>query len=219
MSITRRSLAVAAATAATLVLAGASGAAAATAPAPVVCDGTLSNVTVGDVTVPYDKSCTLTNVVVDGSVTGRLDSGTLTIDRSAVAGGVTTNGRRLVVTTSAVGGSVVASETGEGVVLTQSAVQGDVTAFATQAELRVGSSESARLGNIVGGTLTVDTAFVDGVVARNAVAGSLAITNDQATIEVRSNVVRRALSCTGNSPAPVGGSNLAGSKLDQCSAL
>ena len=220
MSVTRRSLATAVAAAATLALAGASSASAQTAqPAPVVCDGALSGVTVGDVTVPYNKSCTLTNVVVEGNVTGRLNSRTITLDRTAVSGDVVTTGRRLVATTAAVGGDVVATESGQGVVVSQSAIRGDLTATAIQGELRIGSLESARYGNVVGGTLKVDTAFVDGVVARNVVAGSLFLAGNQATIEVRRNVVRGALDCQDNVPDPVGGSNLASSKLGQCSAL
>lgn len=218
MSTIRRSL-IAAAAASTVALAGASGASAATAPAPVVCDGALSNVVVGDVTVPYDASCTLTNVVVRGSVTAKVDAQTVTLNRSAVSGSVTTRSRRLVVTTSAVAGDLLAREAGEGVVVTQSAIQGNVTTTATQGELRLGSASDARFGNVVGGTLTVDSPFVDGVVARNVVAGNLVLTGAQATIEVRRNIVRGALDCSGNEPAPVGGSNLAGSKLDQCSAL
>jgi hypothetical protein len=218
MSVTRRSLAAVAA-AATLALAGASSASAQTAPAPVVCDGALSGVTVSDVTVRYDKSCTLTNVVVEGNVTGRLGSGTITLDRTAVSGDVTTTGHRLVATTAAVGGDVVATESDQGVVVSQSVVRGDVTATATQGELRFGSLESARYGNVVGGTLQVDTAFVDGVVARNVVAGDLLLTGNQAVIEARRNVVRGTLDCQGNAPDPIGGSNLASSKLGQCGAL
>jgi hypothetical protein len=220
MSVTRRSLAAAVAAAATLALAGASSASAQTAqPAPVVCDGELSGVTVGDVTVRYDQNCTLTNVVVEGNVTGRLGSGTITLDRTAVSGDVTTTGHRLVATTAAVGGDVVATESDQGVVVSQSAVRGDVTATATQGELRFGSLESSRYGNVIGGTLKLDIAFVDGVVARNVVGEDLVVTGSQATIELRRNIVRGALSCTDNVSDPVGGSNLAGSKLGQCSAL
>lgn len=219
MSTTRRSLAAAVAAAATLALAGASGASAQAAPAPVVCDGALSGVTVGDVTVPYNKSCTLTNVVVQGSVTGALNARTLTLDRTAVSGDVVTGGRRLVATTAAVGGDLVATESNLGVVVSQSVVRGDLTATAIEGELRIGSLESARYGNVVGGTLKVDTAFVDGVVARNVVAGNLVLAGNQATIEVRRNLVRGALDCADNVPDPIGGSNLAGQKLGQCSAL
>jgi hypothetical protein len=219
MSITRRSLSVVAAAAATLVLAGPSGATAATAPAPVVCEGVLSGVTVGDVTVPYDASCTLRNVDVRGNVTSELDSNVLTVERSAVSGNVSVEGRRLVLTTSAIRGNVTATESRGGVVVTQSAVQGDVTATAIQGELRLGSLESLRYGNVVGGDLTVDSSFVEGTVARNVVAGALVLTNNQAAVEVRRNVVRGALTCTGNAPEPFGGSNVAGSKLDQCSGL
>lgn len=218
MSTTRRSLAAVAA-AATLALAGASGAAAQTAPAPVVCDGALSGVTVGDVTVPYNTSCTLTNVVVQGSVTGELNSRTIVLDRTAVSGDVTTTGRRLVATTAAVGGDLVATESRQGVVVSQSAIRGDVTATATEGELRFGSLESSRYGNVVGGTLRVDTAFVDGVVARNVVGKDLVLTGSQATVELRRNVVRGALTCADNAVDPVGGSNLAGTKTGQCSAL
>jgi cytoskeletal protein CcmA (bactofilin family) len=219
MSVTRRSLAAAVAAAATLALAGASSASAQAAPAPVVCDGALSGVTVGDVTVPYNTSCTLTNVVVEGTITGELNSRTITLDRTAVSGDVVTAGRRLVATTAAVGGDVVATESRLGVVVSQSVVRGDLTAFAIQGELRIGSLESARYGNVIGGTLKVDTAFVDGVVARNVVAEDLLLTGNQAAVEVRRNVVRGALDCQDNVPDPVGGSNLAGSKLGQCSAL
>jgi hypothetical protein len=220
VSTIRRSL-IAAAAASTVALAAASGASAATAPvATTVCDGAVQNTVIrGDVFVPYDLDCTLTNVVVLGDVTTDIDAGVVTLDRTAVSGDVTTQSHRLVLRAAAVNGSVSATEARDGVRITSSVVRGDLTTKNAESELTIGGVGTGTDGNVVGGTLTVGNTFTDGVVSRNAVAGDLVLRTSYGAITVRRNVVRGTLDCTANAPAPVGGSNVTGAKTGQCTGL
>lgn len=205
------------ATAGAFAAVGVAGASADDAPVPTVCDGTLSNTIVQDLTVPYGANCTLSNVVVDGSLIAEIDSGAVKLEGSVVTGDLTTRSRRLELRTSAVLGNLVAREAREGVVLSRGAVGGDTTIVNAATELKIG--ESFARGNVFGGSLVVDRARVAGPVAFNLVGTDLIVRNARAEVQVRSNLVGGALNCTANSPEPTGGSNLAGTKLDQCAAL
>lgn len=211
-----RSLAAAAAAAGVLALAAAP---AASAAEPTVCIDTIENTVVGDVMVPYNESCTLKNVIVNGSVTAELDALAVTLSGAVVTGDVTVESRRLDVRRTVVGGGVIASEAREGVAVTGSLVRGDSRFGNIARELTLGSADAAGAGNVFGGDVTVTRALGSGLLGFNAVNGDLAVRSGRAPMAIRSNAVRGALDCSGNVLAPTGGGNLAGSKLGQCAAL
>jgi hypothetical protein len=196
------------------------GAVAADPPVPTVCDGTLVNVVIeGDVFVPYATSCTLRGVVVRGDVVAEVDAEVVTLDRTAITGDVSSQAHRLVLDTAAINGAVSATEARDGVSITRSVVRGDLRTNNVETGLAIGSPTDATRGNVVGGTLTVSGTYAEGLVARNAVAGDLVVRDNAAAITLRRNVVRGALGCAGNDPAPLGGGNVAGSETGQCAAL
>lgn len=217
MSKIHRSAALAAATLA-LGLAGAS-TASADAVAPTVCDGALSNVVVGDVSVPYGTDCTLTNVLVNGSITTEPDAGAISLRSTVVTGDVTTQSARLELRGAIVGGDLSATDTADGVVVVQSAVSGAASFANTATELAIGDLDRFERGNLFGGGLSITSTFGPATVGANAVGGDLVVRGGRAKATVRRNLVRGALDCSGSSPAPTGGANLAGSKLGQCAAL
>jgi hypothetical protein len=86
--------------------AGVPGASAAGSIEPVVCTGTIENTVVGDVTVPYNESCTLRNVIVAGSVVAELEALAVTLDGAIVAGDVAVESRRFDVRRAVVAGDI-----------------------------------------------------------------------------------------------------------------
>lgn len=211
-----RSLAATAVATGILAFAGASTASAAE---PTVCIDTIESAVVGDVTVPYNESCTLKNVVVHGSVTAELDALALTLSGAVVTGDVTAESRRLDVRRTVVAGGVSASEASEGAAVISSLVGGDSRFVNIATGLTLGSGDSAGAGNVFGGNVEVTRSFGSSLLGFNAVRGNLVVQGARAPMEIRRNAVRGALDCSGSLPAPTGGSNLAGSKLGQCAAL
>lgn len=184
------------------------------------CAGTITNQVVdGDVFVPYRASCTLQNVVVRGNVSTDIDATSVTLDRTAVTGDVTTTSHRLVLDRAAVNGAVSGAEARDGVSITRTVVRGALSTMNVETALTIGSLTDSTRGNVVGGSLTVSSTFGDGVVARNAVAGDLVVRDNFAPVAVRRNVVRGALDCTGSDPAPDGSGNVAASKTGQCAGF
>jgi len=211
-----RSLAAAAAATGVLALAGASTASAAE---PTICIDTIENAVVGDVAVPYNESCTLKNVIVNGSVTAELDALGVTLSGTVVTGGVAVESRRLDVRRTVVAGGISASEASDGVSVTGSLVGGDSRFVNIATGLTLGSTDSAGAGNVFGGDLEVTQPFGSGLLGYNAVSGDFVVRDARASTVIRRNAVRGALDCSGSSPAPTGSGNLAGVKLGQCAAL
>jgi len=201
-----------------LAAAGAS-TASADAVAPTVCDGSLSNVVVGDVSVPYGTDCTLTNVLVDGSVTTEPDAGAVSLRSTVVTGDVATQSLRLELRGAIIGGDLSATDTAEGIAVTRSAVSGTASFVNTATELKIGDLDSFANGNVFGGSLSIATTFGPATVGSNAVVGNLLVRDGRAKATVGRNLVGGALDCSGSVPAPTGSANLAGSKLGQCAAL
>lgn len=211
-----RSLAAAAAATGVLALAGASTASAAES---TVCIDTIENVVVGDVTVPYNESCTLRNVIVNGSVTAELDALGVTLSGAVVTGGVAVESRRLDVRRTVVAGGIAAGEASDGVSVTSSLVGGDSRFVNIATGLTLGGTDSAGAGNVFGGDLEVTQPFGSSLLGFNAVRGDLVVRDAWAPTVIRRNAVRGALDCSGNAPAPTGSGNLASAKLGQCAAL
>lgn len=193
--------------------------ASADAVAPTVCDGALSNVVVGDVSVPYGTDCTLENVLVDGSITTEPDAGAVSLRSTVVTGDVTTQSLRLELRGAVVGGDLSATDTADGVAVTRSAVSGAASFLNTSTGLKIGDLDSFANGNVFGGTLSIATTFGPATIGSNAVVGDLLVRGGRAAATVRRNLVGGALDCSGGVPAPTGSANLAGSKLGQCAAL
>lgn len=214
-----RSLVAAAAAAGVFVLAGAPGASADGGAEPVVCIGTIENTVVGEVTVPYNESCTLRNVVVTGSVVAELDALAVSLDGAVVVGDVVSEARRVDLRRAVVTGGLAASEASDGAVVAGSVVRGDVRLANVQHELTVGDPSRGASGNVFGGDLSVLGAYGAGAIGSNVVAGDLVVTRGAAPVAIRRNVVGGALDCSGNPVAPTGGQNVAASKLGQCAAL
>lgn len=213
------SLAAAAVTASLAVLAAAPGASAEVSAEPVVCTGVIENATVGDVTVPYNESCTLRNVVVAGSIAAELDALGLSLSGVAVLGDVVAESRRVEVRRSVVGGGLSAAEASEGVVVAGSVVGGDSSFANVQQELAIGDASRAAAGNVFGGGLVVRWVYGPGAIGADVVAGDLLVSGARAPLAIRRNVIGGRLDCSGNPVAPSGEQNVADAKLGQCAAL
>lgn len=212
-----RSLAAAAVATGLAGLGLAPAASAAGAPEPIVCNGTVENAVVGDVTVPYRANCTLRNVVVHGSVTARLNARVVTLSDVVVTGGVSAESWRLDVRRSVVVAGISSADAAQGVVVERTVVGGASRFVNTESELTLGGVDGA--GNVFGGDVAVTQPFGDGLIGSNVVGGDLVVRNAVAPLVVRRNVVGGALDCSGGLLDPTGGQNVAGSRRGQCAAL
>lgn len=212
-----RSLAAAAVAAGLATVAVVPGASAADSPEPVVCNGTIENTVVGDVTVPYRASCTLRNVVVHGSVTARLNSRVVALSDVVVTGGVAAESWRLEVRRSVVLAGISSMDAAQGVLVARTVVGGGGSFVNTEQGITLGGADGD--GNVFGGDVAVTQPFGDGLIGANVVGGDLVVRDATAALVVRRNVVRGALDCAGGLLDPTGGANVAGVKRGQCAAL
>lgn len=187
-----------------------------TTPEPVVCDGTIANQIVGDVTVKYAQNCTLSQVIVLGDVIGRSYAGAISLDRVTVRGSVRAPlSESLTINSSAVGEDVASSESyGEsGVKIVRSAVAGTVTVNYATGPVALGDHSA------IGGAVALVGNYAGGTVTRSVFGAELTVNGNSGAFTLNRNVVRGTLNCEQNDPVPSGANNLAGQKLGQCAAL
>lgn len=139
----------------------------------------------------------LTDTYVDCNVTISSDSA-FSASGLAVGGKLTgTNVGSFDVSGSYVGKALLVDGAANGANLCGNWVRGNTSVLASGGAVLLGGSSGSCAGNTVGGGVAVD--------------------NNVAYIEIAGNTVRRNLSCTGNEPAPVVGTNtVSGTKLGQC---
>ena len=155
------------------------------------CRGTLGAITVDNLRVPQDASCTLNGTFVKGTIKVERNA-TLNARGVRVVGNVQgENAKNVVVTNSSrVGGSVQVKQGGAAAV-TSSRITGDIQYDANSRYLKAN-------GNNVG--------------------GSIQVVGNTGGAEIFRNVIDGNLQCKENRPAPTGGGNrVGGNKEDQCS--
>ncbi len=157
------------------------------------CTGFLGAVTVDNLVVPQNASCTLDGTMVEGTI--YVENGaSLTAWRVRVDGNVQAEGAELVrvLTGSTVGGSIQLKQGGAARV-DKVDVDGDI-----QYESNAGAFS----------------------VTRNDVGGNIQIFQNTGGVDVVENTVDGNLQCKENFPAPTGGDNVVqGNKEDQCANL
>jgi hypothetical protein len=157
-----------------------------------VCTGTLGAVTVDNLIVPQNRSCTLNATRVKGSIfvyTGA------TLSASAV---------RVVGDIQAEGASAV-------YVNPRSVIGGNV---------QIKQGRSARIDNAtIDGDLQLEQNSRSLRVTRNNIGGNLQAFQNTGGVFISRNQIAENLQCKENEPPPTGGGNIAGDKEDQCTAL
>ncbi len=161
--------------------------------ADATCSGSLGAVTVGNLRVPANRSCTLTGTRVTGSITVETNA-YLTATRATISGSIISNGGKVIKVTAGttVGGSIQAKQ-------------------GCSAKI-----DGARITRDL--VVEADRAVVS--LTNNTVGGNLVALRNTSSTWIAYNTIRGNLSCTGNIPAPGGRNNVvSGAKLDQCSRL
>jgi DUF4097 and DUF4098 domain-containing protein YvlB len=156
------------------------------------CRGSLGAVTVDNLRVPQNGSCSLDGTKVKGTI--KVENGaTLNAKRINVVGNVQAEGaKNVVVTGSAVGGSVQIKQ-GGGAKIDNVRVNGDIQFDANRQALTA---------------------------SRNTVGGSIQVFQNTGGVTISNNKVNGNLQCKANNPAPTGGGNVVqGNKEDQCARL
>ena len=158
-----------------------------------VCRGYIGKITVDNLRVPDNATCTLYGTRVKGTIKVEYGS-TLKARRIVVIGNVQAENSSLVhvLENSRVGGSVQLKQGGRASV-NDSHVDGDIQFESNAGMLRA---------------------------LRNDVGGNIQIMQNVGGVEVRRNMVDGNLQCKGNNPVPIGGGNVvSGNKEEQCRRL
>jgi hypothetical protein len=195
------------------------------------CNGTLGAVSVEQVTVPSGASCTLNGTRVRGDV--KVGAGaTLIADGARIDGNIQAEDALSVSTRNAtfvdgdvqvkrraavrienttIDGNLQLEEFGASLVATDSRVNGD---------LQVKKANAADVsGTYVRGNIQLEENRGALVATGNDVRSNFQVFKNLGGVRLTSNQIAQALQCKENSPAPTGGSNVAGEKEDQCRAL
>jgi hypothetical protein len=154
------------------------------------CRGTLGAVTVDNLRVPQNATCTLKGTSVKGTIKVERNA-TLNARGVRVVGNVQAeNARNVVVTNSSrIGGSIQVKQGGAATVTSSRIIQ-DIQFDANRRYLK----------------------------ANNNVGGSIQVIGNSGGAEIFRNVINGNLQCKENRPAPTGGGNrVGGSKEGQCS--
>jgi hypothetical protein len=158
-----------------------------------VCTGAVGAVTVDNLRVPQDATCTLSGTLVEGTVKVERNATLRAFDIRVIGNVQAENARKVVVRDgSSVGGSV-------------QIVQG---------------SAAKVLGTRINGDILFDEQ--DGALAANdnRVGGNLQAFQNSGGLTISNNRIDGNLQCKGNDPPPTGGGNIVqGNKEDQCERL
>jgi hypothetical protein len=158
-----------------------------------VCRGAIGAVTLDNVRVPQDATCTLSGTLVEGTVKVERNATLKAFDVRVIGNVQAENARKVVVRDrSSVGGSL-------------QIVQGGAAKI---------------VGNTINGDILFDEQ--DGPLAANSnrVGGNLQAFQNSGGVTIRENRIDGNLQCKENNPAPTGGGNVVqGNKEDQCKRL
>jgi hypothetical protein len=154
-----------------------------------VCRGTIGVVTVDNLRVPQEATCTLEGTLVEGTITVQRDA-TLKASGIRVIGNVQAeNANKVVVRNGSVGGSV-------------QIVQGGVARI---------------LGTKIAGDILFDEQDRSLAANGNRIGGNLQAFQNTGGLAINENRIDGNLQCKKNDPAPTGSGNVVqGSKEDQC---
>ena len=157
-----------------------------------VCRGAIGAVTVDNLRVPQDATCTLNGTRVEGTIKVEGDA-TLKASAIRVIGNVQAeNARKVLVRNGSVGGSV-------------QIVQGGAARI---------------VGTRIAGDILFDEQDRDLAANRNRIGGSVQAFQNIGGLSINDNRIDGNLQCKENDPAPTGGGNVVqGSKEDQCDGL
>jgi hypothetical protein len=158
-----------------------------------VCRTTIGAVTVDNLRVPQNATCTLNRTRVKGTIKVEINA-TLRAHSVIVIGNVQGENARLVVVDQAsrIGGSVQVVQ-GGGATVADSSINGDILYDDNENVLRI---------------------------LRNGVGGNVQVFQNTGGVEIRRNVIEGNLQCKENQPPPIGGGNIVeGNKEDQCRRL
>lgn len=156
------------------------------------CNGTLGAITVEQVSVPAGATCTLDGTRVRGDVKVARDGSVIAI------------GARI-------DGNLQLEEGGTSLVAANTRIGGD---------LQVKQAASASIATtFVRGNLQLEENAGRLAADRANVRGNLQVFRNRGGVRLVDNRVAQALQCKENSPAPLGGGNVAGEKEEQCRAL
>jgi hypothetical protein len=157
------------------------------------CRGTLSDITVDNLRVPQEASCTLNGTLVKGTVKVERAASLVASDVRVIGNVQAENARKVIVRNgSRIGGSVQVVHGGAARVA-ESRVNADILYDENARSLRV---------------------------LRNRVGGNVQAFQNSGGVEIRGNTIDGNLQCKENVPSPTGGNNVVhGNKEDQCAAL
>jgi hypothetical protein len=156
------------------------------------CTGALAAVTVDNLRVPEGSTCTLTGMIVEGTVKVETDATLQATDISVIGNVQAENADMVTVLDSDMGGSFQVKQ-GRGADLRESNVTGDVQLDEESEPLRVED---------------------------NDVGGSIQVVKNTGGVVISNNIVDGNLQCKENEPPPTGGGNeVHGNAEDQCAAL
>lgn len=157
-----------------------------------VCTGTIGPVTLDNIVVPNEQTCTLNGTRAQGTVLV-LNGATLSTSGVRVNGNIQADGARAVYLNpgSFVGGNVQIKQGGSAR-LDRAIVDGDVQLESNRGPLRA---------------------------TRNDIGGNMQVFQNTGGVTLLKNLIAENLQCKENSPPPIGGGNSAGSKQDQCASL
>jgi cytoskeletal protein CcmA (bactofilin family) len=157
------------------------------------CTGTLNGITVDNLKVPKNATCTLNGTFVKGTI--KVGDNAILVARGVrVIGNVQAENAKSVRinASSRIGGSVQVKQ-GEAASVTGSKITGDIQYFSNDAALTASD---------------------------NRVGGSIQVIGNDGPAAIFRNRVNGNLQCKENNPAPTGGANVVGgNKEDQCKAF
>lgn len=157
-----------------------------------VCRGTIGEVTVDNLRVPQNATCTLNGTRVEGTIKVERDATLKAFGIRLIGNVQAEEARKVVVRNGSVGGSV-------------QIVQGGAARI---------------VGARITGDILFDEQDRDLAANRNRIGGNLQAFQNTGGLSINDNRIDGNLQCKKNDPAPTGGGNVVqGSKEDQCEGL
>jgi hypothetical protein len=187
--------------------------------ADVLCTGPIGAVTVDNLIVPDNVTCTLNKTRINGSVELGLNS--ILIARGVtIIGNIQGDGAKTITITQAgpstspissqVGGNIELQNSGAVTINAGTSIAGDIIS-------QKGGAVTIVAGTRVGGDIILEEHTGLLIINSNSVRGSVQVSKNLGGARIRSNTIAGNLQCQDNLPAPTGALNtVSGNKEDQC---
>jgi hypothetical protein len=190
--------------------------------ADVLCTGTIGAVTVDNLIVPDNVTCTLNKTRINGGVELGLNS-TFIARGVTIIGNVQGDGAKTVTitqagpatnpTSSQVGGNIEFQNGGTMTINAGTNIIGDIIS-------QKGGAVTIAAGTKVAGDIIIEEHTGLVIINSNSVRGSVQISKNLGGARIRSNTISGNLQCQDNLPAPTGALNtVSGNKEDQCATF